>query len=172
MTRFEAPTGPGIRVDSGVTTGSTVPGAYDSMMAKLIVHGSTRAQAISRARQAFRELVIEGVATVAPFHQTVLEHPNFVDDCAVHTTWIEQDFAGDFERSQIYEDHSAVQPLTRFGIELDGKRVELGLPAQLLTQMAASTHPGDGTRESGDTSADTNTTENTVTSPYAGDFVT
>lgn len=172
VTRFEAPTGPGIRVDSGVTTGSTVPGAYDSMMAKLIVHGSTREQAIRRARQAFRELVIEGVASVAPFHQAVLEHPDFVDDFAVHTTWIEQDFAGDFERSYIYADHSADQPLTRFGIELDGKRVELGLPAQLLTQMAASTHPGDGTRESGDTSADTNTTENTVTSPYTGNFVT
>lgn len=172
VTRFEAPTGPGIRVDSGVTTGSTVPGVYDSMMAKLIVHGSTRAQAISRARQAFRELVIEGVATVAPFHQTVLEHPDFVDDFAVHTTWIEQDFANDFEHSQIYADHSAEQPLKRFGIELDGKRVELGLPAQLLTQMAASTHPGDGTRESGDTSADTANSENSVTSPYAGTFVT
>ena len=172
VTRFEAPTGPGIRVDSGVTTGSTVPGAYDSMMAKLIVHGSTREQAIRRARQAFRELVIEGVASVAPFHQAVLEHPDFVDDFAVHTTWIEQDFAGDFERSHIYADHSADQPLTRFGIELDGKRVELGLPAQLLTQMAASTHPGEWTREPGDTSADTNTTQNTVTSPYAGSFVT
>lgn len=172
VTRFEAPTGPGIRVDSGVTTGSTVPGAYDSMMAKLIVHGSTREQAIRRARQAFRELVIEGVASVAPFHQAVLEHPDFVDDFAVHTTWIEQDFAGDFERSYIYADHSADQPLTRFGIELDGKRVELGLPAQLLTQMAASTHLGEWTRESGDTSADTNTTENTVTSPYTGNFVT
>ena len=172
VTRFEAPTGPGIRVDSGVTTGSTVPGAYDSMMAKLIVHGSTREQAIRRARQAFRELVIEGVASVAPFHQTVLEHPDFVDDFAVHTTWIEQDFAGDFERSYIYADHSADQPLTRFGIELDGKRVELGLPAQLLTQMAASTHLGEWTREPGDTSADTNTTENTVTSPYTGNFVT
>lgn len=172
VTRFEAPTGPGIRVDSGVTTGSTVPGAYDSMMAKLIVHGSTRAQAIRRARQAFRELVIEGVASVAPFHQAVLEHPDFVDDFAVHTTWIEQDFAGDFERSQIYADHSTDQPLTRFGIELDGKRLELGLPAQLLTQMAASTHPGDGTRESGDTSAGGTDSENTVTSPYAGNFVT
>lgn len=172
VTRFEAPTGPGIRVDSGVTTGSTVPGAYDSMMAKLIVHGSTREQAIRRARQAFRELVIEGVASVAPFHQAVLEHPDFVDDFAVHTTWIEQDFAGDFERSYIYADHSADQPLTRFGIELDGKRVELGLPAQLLTQMAASTHLGEWTREPGDTSADTNTTENTVTSPYTGNFVT
>ena len=172
VTRFEAPTGPGVRVDSGVTTGSTVPGVYDSMMAKLIVHGSTRTQAISRARQAFRELVIEGVATVAPFHQTVLEHPDFVDDFAVHTTWIEQDFANDFEHSQIYADHSAEQPLTRFGIELDGKRVELGIPAQLLSQVATATPHTDGTRERGDTSADIAESDNTVTSPYAGTFVT
>ena len=172
VTRFEAPTGPGVRVDSGVTTGSTVPGVYDSMMAKLIVHGSTRTQAISRARQAFRELVIEGVATVAPFHQTVLEHPDFVDDFAVHTTWIEQDFANDFEHSQIYADHSAEQPLTRFGIELDGKRVELGIPAQLLSQVVAATPRTDGTRERGDTSADIADLDNTVTSPYAGTFVT
>ena len=172
VTRFEAPTGPGIRVDSGITTGSAVPGAYDSMMAKLIVHGATRAQAISRARQAFRELVIEGVASVAPFHQAVLKHPAFVDEFAVHTAWIEQDFTGEFEGSKIYADHSTDQPLKRFGIELNGKRVELGLPAQFLTHKAYSTHQGDGTCKPRDTSADSTTPANIVTSPYAGNFVT
>ncbi|WP_286956668.1 acetyl/propionyl/methylcrotonyl-CoA carboxylase subunit alpha [Brevibacterium sp. UBA7493] len=186
ITRFEAPTGPGIRVDTGVTSGSTIPGAYDSMMAKLIVFGADRDQAITRARQALRELVIEGVATVVPFHQAVLEHSDFADDFAVHTTWIENDFAEQFERTEVFADQRDGQPLTRFGVELDGKRVELGLPAELLSRLASPAPSGASTGEAqpaGTTGADTETeassTDNgadasgaEVTSPYAGSFVT
>lgn len=186
ITRFEAPTGPGIRVDTGVTSGSTIPGAYDSMMAKLIVFGADRDQAITRARQALRELVIEGVATVLPFHQAVLEHSDFADDFAVHTTWIENDFAEQFERTEVFADQRDGQPLTRFGVELDGKRVELGLPAELLSRLASPAPSGASTGEAqpaGTTGADTETeassTDNgadasgaEVTSPYAGSFVT
>ena len=195
ITRFEAPTGPGIRVDAGVTSGSTIPGAYDSMMAKLIVFGADRAQAITRARQALRELVIDGVATVVPFHQAVLDHPDFAESFAVHTTWIESDFAEQFERTAAFADHRAGQPLTRFGIELDGRRVEIGLPAELLNRLsAASTEAsagespsaqGSGGREDaarssqaadGSQAADspqaTGASGAEVTSPYAGSFVT
>ncbi|MCT1873604.1 acetyl/propionyl/methylcrotonyl-CoA carboxylase subunit alpha [Brevibacterium luteolum] len=186
ITRFEAPTGPGIRVDTGVTSGSTIPGAYDSMMAKLIVFGADRDQAITRARQALRELVIEGVATVVPFHQAVLEHSDFADDFAVHTTWIENGFAEQFERTEVFADQRNGQPLTRFGVELDGKRVELGLPAELLSRLASPAPSGASTGEAqpaGTTGADTETeassTDNgadasgaEVTSPYAGSFVT
>jgi len=186
ITRFEAPTGPGIRVDTGVTSGSTIPGAYDSMMAKLIVFGADRDQAITRARQALRELVIEGVATVVPFHQAVLEHSDFADDFAVHTTWIENGFAEQFERTEVFADQRDGQPLTRFGVELDGKRVELGLPAELLSRLASPAPSGASTGEAqpaGTTGADTETeassTDNgadasgaEVTSPYAGSFVT
>ncbi|PMB98273.1 acetyl/propionyl/methylcrotonyl-CoA carboxylase subunit alpha [Brevibacterium luteolum] len=186
ITRFEAPTGPGIRVDTGVTSGSTIPGAYDSMMAKLIVFGADRDQAITRARQALRELVIEGVATVVPFHRAVLEHSDFADDFAVHTTWIENDFAEQFERTEVFADQRDGQPLTRFGVELDGKRVELGLPAELLSRLASPAPSGASTGEAqpaGTTGADTETeassTDNgadasgaEVTSPYAGSFVT
>lgn len=192
ITRFEAPTGPGIRVDTGVTSGSTIPGAYDSMMAKLIVFGADRHQAITRARQALRELVIDGVATVVPFHQAVLDHPDFAESFAVHTTWIENDFAAQFERTAAFADHRDSQPLTRFGIEVDGRRVELGLPAGLLSRLAdrgtgtsatgtsGTDAAGSGTSTSGaDTAAETRgagdgpgTSVAEVTSPYAGSFVT
>ena len=69
---IDAPSGPGIRLDSGVVTGSVIPGSFDSMMAKLIVTGSTRAEAIARARRALAEFRIEGVASVLPFHRAVL----------------------------------------------------------------------------------------------------
>ncbi|MES2530785.1 MAG: biotin carboxylase N-terminal domain-containing protein, partial [Pseudomonadota bacterium] len=88
---FAAPSGPGVRVDTGVASGSTVPGTFDSLMAKLIVTGATRAQAITRARRALKEFRIEGVASVLPFHRAVLEAPDFVadDGFKVHTRWIE-----------------------------------------------------------------------------------
>lgn len=195
ITRFEVPTGPGIRVDTGVTSGSTIPGAYDSMMAKLIVYGADRDQAITRARQALRELVIDGVATVVPFHQAVLNHPDFAESFAVHTTWIESDFAEQFERTAAFADHQAGQPLTRFGIELDGRRVEIGLPAELLNRLSAAgadasagespSAQGSGGRDDAarisqatdssqavDSSQAAGASGAEVTSPYAGSFVT
>ena len=92
---FEAPTGPGVRMDSGVRTGSVVPGEYDSLLAKLIVWGEDRAQAIARARDALAELRIDGVPTVVPFHRAVLEQDAFTsgDRLGVYTTWIESEFA-------------------------------------------------------------------------------
>lgn len=77
MRVFEPPSGPGVRVDSGVLSGSTVPGTFDSLMAKLIVTGSPRAQAIARARRALKEFRIEGLASVLPFHRAVMEQPDF-----------------------------------------------------------------------------------------------
>lgn len=78
VTRFEPPSGPGVRVDAGVVSGSVVAGHFDSLMAKLIVTGATRAQAIARARRALAECRIEGVASVLPFHRAVIEAPDFV----------------------------------------------------------------------------------------------
>ncbi|MDU4435787.1 MAG: biotin carboxylase N-terminal domain-containing protein, partial [Pluralibacter gergoviae] len=79
VTRFAPPSGPGVRVDSGVESGGSVPGSYDSLMAKLIVTGATREQAIARARRALAEFQIEGVASVLPFHRAVIEEPDFTD---------------------------------------------------------------------------------------------
>jgi acetyl-CoA/propionyl-CoA carboxylase biotin carboxyl carrier protein len=95
VTRFDAPTGPGIRLDSGVEAGSVVGGQFDSLLAKLIVTGRDRDHALARARRALGELRIEGVATVVPFHRQVIDDPAFVGDGAgfsVHTRWIDDEF--------------------------------------------------------------------------------
>ena len=144
ITRFDAPTGPGVRVDSGVVTGSVIPGTFDSMMAKLIVTGATRAEAIVRARRALKEFRIEGVASVLPFHRAVLEQPDFTADTAegfkVHTRWIETDFANDLEAAArvVPVAHAA---LHRTVMEIDGRRVSLGLPAEWLAGLSAGSAP-------------------------------
>ncbi|WP_349608476.1 MULTISPECIES: acetyl/propionyl/methylcrotonyl-CoA carboxylase subunit alpha [Cupriavidus] len=135
--RFDAPSGPGVRVDSGVQAGSVVPGTFDSLMAKLIVTGATREQALARARRALREFRIEGVASVLPFHRAVIDHADFLgaNGFKVHTRWIETDFAEPLAaatRAEPQQDSS----LLRTAIEIDGRRVVLGLPAQLLRGLA------------------------------------
>jgi acetyl-CoA/propionyl-CoA carboxylase biotin carboxyl carrier protein len=137
--RFEAPGGPGVRVDTGVLAGSTVPGSFDSLMAKLIVTGSTREQALARARRALAEFQIEGVASVLPFHRAVMEHADFIgaDGFKVHTRWIETAFANDLAAAV----RAAPQPdasLLRCAIEIEGRRMQLGLPAALLQGLAGA----------------------------------
>ncbi|MHC6594930.1 acetyl/propionyl/methylcrotonyl-CoA carboxylase subunit alpha [Arthrobacter sp. C152] len=151
---FEAPTGAGIRVDSGVRSGSVVPSEYDSLMAKLIVHGADRAQALRRARAALDELRIEGVPTVVPFHRAVVRDPDFTaeDRLGVYTTWIESAFAG---RLASALDSFASGPVARretLTVEIDGKAVQLGLPAAVFSALMhgggaapAPAAPADGT---------------------------
>ncbi|MDX7990634.1 acetyl/propionyl/methylcrotonyl-CoA carboxylase subunit alpha [Xenorhabdus littoralis] len=140
ISEFIPPSGPGIRLDSGVTNGSTIPATFDSLMAKLIVTGATREQAISRARRALREFKISGVASVLPFHQAVMEHPDFVssDEFHVHTRWIETDFAHELKSSP-RQTVTADKSITRTYIEIDGRRHELGLPSDLLAGLAQLT---------------------------------
>lgn len=137
ITAFRAPSGPGIRLDSGVEAGSEIPGLYDSMMAKLIVSGATREEALNRARRALAEFKIEGVASVLPFHRAVLEEPAFTgeDGFKVFTNWIETEFPG-------VEPAPRVDPvegrLLRSFIEIDGKRHAFGLPAGLFSGVVMS----------------------------------
>ncbi len=159
ITRFAPPSGPGIRLDSGVESGSTIPGHYDSLMAKLIVTGATREQAIARARRALAEFAIEGVASVLPFHRAVLASDDFVNTFRVHTRWIETDFAESLE-AQVRPFPGREQPLTRAWIEVDGRRLQLGLPAGLLA-AAPTAQPVVGGHEPG-------TADNQVSAPVAG----
>ena len=141
VTTFAPPSGPGVRVDSGVESLSTVPGTFDSLMAKLIVTGATRQQAIARARRALKEFRIEGVATVLPFHRAVMDHPDFTSEVPfkVHTRWIETRFANTLAAAARTE--PAPDPrLFRTAMEIDGRRVSLGLPAELLRGMQASSN--------------------------------
>ncbi|WP_156933611.1 biotin carboxylase N-terminal domain-containing protein [Paracoccus sp. J39] len=140
---FDAPSGPGIRMDSGVAQGSVVPGSFDSLMAKLIVTGATRQEALQRAERALREFRIEGVASVLPFARAVLAQPDFRaedGDFRVHTRWIETDFAEAL--AEAVAPHARVAPaapapLLRLAVEVDGKRHVLGLPANLLSALPA-----------------------------------
>ncbi|MGV1771399.1 acetyl/propionyl/methylcrotonyl-CoA carboxylase subunit alpha [Agrobacterium vitis] len=138
ITRFAAPSGPGVRLDSGVDTGSTIPGVYDSLMAKLIVTGATREQALRRARRALKEFQIEGVATVLPFHRAAMETADFIgtDGFKVHTRWIETDFAAMPEAAMRPEPVTDTS-LIRTHVEIDGKRHALGIPAQLLAGLGS-----------------------------------
>ena len=144
ITRLRFPGGPGVRVDSGVVEGDTVSGAFDSMIAKLIVTGATRQQAIERARRALAELEVVGIPTVVPFHRAVLDAPDFApadpeQPFSVHTRWIETTFAGTVaglagpsQPTAPAEPEPEPEQLTeRVVVEVGGKRIEVVLPAGL-----------------------------------------
>ena len=136
---FAAPSGPGVRLDSGVAAGSVIPGSCDSLMAKLIVSGATREQALQRARRALAEFQIEGVASVLPFHRAVVQDPAFTAEqgFGVHTRWIETEMQQHWLPAP-RPDAVAETPLQRCYMEIDGKRVRLGLPALLLPGLSAA----------------------------------
>ena len=139
---FAGPTGPGIRLDTGVRSGSFVPPQFDSLLAKLIVTGADRQQALRRARRALAEMRITGVATVLPFHRAVLESPDFTseDGLGIHTRWIETDFADSVSISAD-PDYSTTAPdgeRRTITVEVDGRRLAVGLPADLLDGWARS----------------------------------
>lgn len=126
------PGGPGVRWDSGIEAGDTVQPAFDSMIAKLIVHADTRDAALVRARRALRELAVEGPATVIPFDLRAIDDPAFATATfAVHTQWIETVLLPVLE-AQPRPAVAPVSGLQRFPVEIDGRRVVLGLPAELL----------------------------------------
>ena len=132
VTRFDAPTGPGVRLDSGVVAGSVIGGQFDSMLAKLIVTGATRAEAIERARRALDEFHVEGLATVIPFHRAVVSDPAFIGDddgFTVHTRWIETEWNNTVEPfTGGGEIEDAEQPRQKVVVEVGGRRLEVSLP--------------------------------------------
>lgn len=133
---FDPPSGPGVRLDSGVAAGSAIPGVFDSLMAKLIVTGATREEALRRARRALDEFRIEGVATVLPFHRAAIDTPDFIgaDGFKVHTRWIETDFAA--MPDAVARPEPAADPsLIRTHVEIDGRRVSLALPRLFLSGL-------------------------------------
>ncbi len=140
---FRPPSGPGVRLDTGVETGSEIPGLYDSMMAKLVVSGSTRDEALARARRALSEFRIEGVASVLPFHRAVVDEPDFVAESGfkVFTNWIETSFRGIEPDARVAVAETGV---IRSFMEIDGKRHSIALPAHLFAAapIPAETAPG------------------------------
>ncbi|RYC99431.1 ATP-grasp domain-containing protein, partial [Micrococcus sp. MS-ASIII-49] len=157
LTTFRMPSGPGVRVDSGVVEGETVSGAFDSMVAKLIVTGADRRQALQRAARALREAEIVGMPSVLPFHRAVVCDPAFAPEIAgseepfsVHTRWIETEFANHIEPSAL----TPAEPAPREArhtvtVEVNGKRVDVTLPTwgeALHTISGAAQRAGAGRR--------------------------
>jgi acetyl-CoA/propionyl-CoA carboxylase, biotin carboxylase, biotin carboxyl carrier protein len=140
VTRLRWPTGPGVRVDEGVAEGGAVSGEFDSLLAKIIVTGGTRTQALERARRVLDETVVEGLATVLPFHRLVVRDPAFVD-CRVHTRWIETEWAGEVPAFGAPAAPAPLEERASIVVEVGGKRLEVRLPAGL----AAATGPAGAT---------------------------
>ena len=126
ITEWEIPTGPGVRVDAGFKGGDTIGGNFDSLLAKLIVTGATREQAIERARRALSEFVVGGLATALPFHRAILEDPAYTKDFKVYTSYIENEFRNEIPAFAIteppLETHMAPEHLVT---EVNGKRFEI-----------------------------------------------
>ncbi|MGI8994583.1 MAG: acetyl/propionyl/methylcrotonyl-CoA carboxylase subunit alpha [Nocardioidaceae bacterium] len=139
LTRWHAPSGPGVRVDGGYDQGETVPGAFDSLVAKLIVTGRDRTQALERSRRALDEFVVDGMPTVIPFHRRVVDDEAFVGDgdaFGVHTSWIETEFDNTIE--PYAGDSDTAEPAERetVTVEVGGRRLEVSLPAGLAAAAA------------------------------------
>ncbi|UIZ93279.1 biotin/lipoyl-binding protein [Corynebacterium sp. CNCTC7651] len=135
---YAEPAGPGVRVDSGVRAGSVVGGQFDSMLAKLIVSGEDRTEALERSRRALSEYVVTGIPTVIPFHQAMVEDPAFVGDGEgfdVYTRWIEEAWVNTLPAAEedAADDADGDEDGNRvFAVEVNGRRVEVALPHALL----------------------------------------
>jgi acetyl-CoA/propionyl-CoA carboxylase, biotin carboxylase, biotin carboxyl carrier protein len=151
LTEWAPPQGPGVRVDGGYEKGETIPGAFDSLIAKLIVSGRDRTQALERSRRALEEFRVDGMPTVIPFHRAVTEDPAFIGasnpsgegDFTVYTTWIETEFDNRIEpySGQIGEAPEQAER-QRVTVEVGGRRLEVVLPGGLGGVSTGSTTGG------------------------------
>ncbi|PWW64517.1 acetyl/propionyl/methylcrotonyl-CoA carboxylase subunit alpha [Actinokineospora spheciospongiae] len=134
VTTWAAPDGPGVRVDSGVESGTVIGGQFDSLLAKVIVTGADRDQALARSRRALDELVVEGMATVVPFHRAIVRDPAFIGDgegFTVHTRWIETEFDNTIEPFTGGAEATEDEPRQNVVVEVGGRRLEVSLPGNL-----------------------------------------
>jgi acetyl-CoA/propionyl-CoA carboxylase biotin carboxyl carrier protein len=135
LARWHQPSGPGVRVDGGYDQGETIPGSFDSLVAKLVVTGRDRTQALERSRRALSEFVVDGMPTVIPFHQVVVDDPAFIGDTdkfGIYTSWIETEFDNRIE-PYAGDAAEADDPVERqtVVVEVGGKRLEVSLPGGL-----------------------------------------
>jgi acetyl-CoA/propionyl-CoA carboxylase biotin carboxyl carrier protein len=172
LTGWSPPSGPGVRLDGGYELGETVPGSFDSLVAKLVVTGASREQALERSRRALAEFEVDGMPTVIPFHRVVTTDPAFTDDpFRVHTRWIETDFNNTIE-PYAGAGAEAPEPTEReiVVVEVGGRRLEVVLPAGLgagvgTAQKAKPARRGGGKKAGAAASGDS------LTSPMQGTIV-
>lgn len=175
LTEWVPPNGPGVRVDHGYLAGMTVPGSFDSLVAKIIVTGADRKQAIQRSRRALDETILDGMPTVIPFHKAVLNEPAFVAEdgnFAVHTRWIETEFDNTIEPFTGTLGESEEDEKINYVVEVNGRRIEVKVPAELAAGgPAKATGPKrPKKRDRGGAKAAAPST-NSLTSPMQGTVV-
>ncbi|HEY5248792.1 MAG TPA: biotin/lipoyl-containing protein, partial [Dermatophilaceae bacterium] len=178
VTSFRPPSGPGVRLDSGVESGDVISGAFDSMLAKLIVTGKDRTQALARARRALTEFVIDGMPTVLPFHQAVVNDKAFAPEnpaqpFTVHTRWIETEFVNDIPAYAGVVATAPAQASDRQSlvVEVGGKRLEVLLPGGLKFGGGGSASKKKAPRRSGRGKAGAATSGDSLITPMQGTIV-
>ncbi|WP_301200058.1 biotin carboxylase N-terminal domain-containing protein [Corynebacterium stationis] len=152
VTRYEEPAGPGVRVDSGMRVGSVIGGQFDSMLGKLIVWGETREEALARSRRALSEYKVEGMPTVIPFHQAITADPAFIGDGEsfdIYTKWIEEEWKNEVpayvDPAEAAEESDEL-PAQKYVVEVDGRRVEVAFPGNLVVGGGAAPRKSSKTR--------------------------
>lgn len=182
VTVYKTPSGPGVRVDSGLVEGDTIAGAFDSMLAKLIVTGRDRQQALERSRRALAEFEVEGMPTVIPFHRAVVADPAFApadphEAFSIHTRWIETEFNNTIPA---YAGGPASLPEAeerqKLVVEVGGKRIEVSLPGGLSLGGGTGGSGGGATRKaapkrSGAAKSGAAASGDSVTAPMQGTIV-
>ncbi|MBK4141157.1 ATP-grasp domain-containing protein [Corynebacterium macginleyi] len=182
---FEPPTGPGIRVDSAVRSGSIIPPYYDSLIAKLIVWGPTREIALARSRQALREFDVSGVRTVLPFHRDMMDEPALIgtassadadagaSEIGVFTDWLDHNYRPS-AANQVDKVEAIYTKRRTVAVEINGKLVNIGVPMDFLVGAGPGAGAG-ATGGSGATAPSTAgaqaTDDNAVTSPFEANLV-
>jgi len=177
LSRWEPPSGPGVRVDGGYVAGETIPGAFDSLIAKLIVTGRDRTQALERSRRALAEFVVDGMPTVIPFHRAVVDDPAFIGHendghFGVYTSWIETEFdnritpyAGDQATADDPDERQTVV------VEVGGRRLEVSLPGGIGAVATAPAGAARKPKRSASKKAGAAASGDAVTSPMQGTIV-
>jgi len=174
ITAWNPPSGPGVRVDSGYTAGMTVPQVFDSLIAKLIVTGASREQALQRSARALAEFEVGGMPTVLPFHRAVVADPAFAGEpLRVHTRWIETEFSTPMPDQQAAEAEPAAER-EKLTVEVGGKRLEVTVPADFGGPRRAGTGPSGAERARGTARGRRSApagTGNTLVSPMQGTII-
>jgi acetyl-CoA/propionyl-CoA carboxylase, biotin carboxylase, biotin carboxyl carrier protein len=176
VTSISFPAGPGVRVDAGVEAGSVIGGQFDSLLAKLIVTGSDRAQALERSRRALAEFQVDGMATVLPFHRLVVEDPAFAatseDGFRVHTRWIETEWDNTVPPFEGGEDAAEeAEPRHTVVVEVGGRRLEVSLPGDLALGGGGGATAKSAPRKRGGGKGGSKASGDAVTAPMQGTII-
>ncbi|HSK33069.1 MAG TPA: biotin carboxylase N-terminal domain-containing protein [Propionicimonas sp.] len=174
LTAWRPPSGPGVRVDEGYLPGMAVPGSFDSLVAKIIVTGADRAQAIGRARRALAETTLDGMPSVLPFHKAVLTDPAFVaadGTFGVHTRWIETEFVSTIEPYVGTMGETEPAENNTYVVEVNGRRLEVRLPSSLAAPAVKATAAKRPIRRSTGGARAKAPSSNELTAPMQGTIV-